>query len=160
MREVAQRVNDRFGRDGVPPIALLVEHHDSASVFEHYRGADVCVVTSLHDGMNLVAKEFVAARDDGQGVLVLSQFAGAAHEMLDALIVNPYWVEEVADAMHRAMSMSIDEQRVRMKSLRSLVCDFNVYRWAGRMLLDAARVRQRERVAARINRHGSGRARA
>ena len=74
---------------------------------------------------------------------MLSQFAGAAHELLDALIVNPYWIEEVADALHRALSMSPDEQRVRMRSLRALVADFNVYRWAGRMLMDAARLRQR-----------------
>ena len=156
VRETAQRINERFGRPGsAAPIVLLIEHHGSDSVFRHYRAADVCVVTSLHDGMNLVAKEYVAARDDERGVLVLSQFAGAAHELLDALIVNPYWIEEVADALHRALSMSADEQRVRMRSLRALVADFNVYRWAGRMLMDAARLRQRERVAARIERHGA-----
>ena len=156
VRETAQRINARFApQGGAEPIALLVEHHDAGSVFEHYRGADLCVVTSLHDGMNLVAKEFVAARDDERGVLVLSQFAGAADELRDALIVNPYWIEEVGDALARALSMSEEEQRVRMSSLRALVRDFNVYRWAGRMLIDAARVRQRRRVERRIERHGT-----
>ncbi len=98
------QINARFGKDGYEPFGMLIEHHGSSSVTEHYRAADVCVVTSLHDGMNLVAKEFVAARDDERGVLVLSQFAGAARELHEALIVNPYHIEEVAEAMHRALS--------------------------------------------------------
>ena len=117
---------------------MLIEHHGSASVTEHYRAANVCVVTSLHDGMNLVSKEFVAARDDEQGVLILSRFAGAARELSEALIVNPYHVEETADALHRAANMAPAEQRERMASLRSTVREFNVFRWAGRMLADAA----------------------
>jgi trehalose 6-phosphate synthase len=113
----------------------------------------VCVVTSLHDGMNLVCKEFVAARDDERGVLVLSRFAGAAREMPEALIVNPYHVEEVADAIRIALDMPAAEQRERMASLRSTVRENNVYRWAGRMLQDAARLRLRERVTERVKRH-------
>ena len=108
------------------------------------------MVTSLHDGMNLVAKEYVAARDDERGVLVLSQFAGAAHELHEALIVNPYHIEQAAEALHRALTMPEHEQQERMRSMRQLVREFNVYRWAGRMLLEAARVRQRERISARI----------
>jgi hypothetical protein len=108
------------------------------------------MVTSLHDGMNLVAKEFVAARDDVRGVLVLSQFTGAANELHEALIVNPYHVEQTAEALYQGLTMPEYEQRERMRSMRALVQDFNVYRWAGRMLLDAARVRQREKLAARI----------
>jgi trehalose 6-phosphate synthase len=150
VRAVAARINTRFGDTGYEPVRLLIEHHGSVSINEHYRAADVCVVTSLHDGMNLVAKEYVAARDDERGVLVLSQFAGAARELHEALIVNPYHVEEVAEALHRALSMPAEEQRERMLSLRQLVREFNVYRWAGRMLLEAARVRQRERISARI----------
>jgi len=119
-------------------------------VNRYYRAADVCMVTSLHDGMNLVAKEFVAARDDEKGVLVLSQFTGAAYELHETLIVNPYHVEQTADALYRAITMSDLECRERMRSMRALVRDFNVYRWAGRMLLDAARIRQRESLAARI----------
>jgi alpha,alpha-trehalose-phosphate synthase [UDP-forming] len=150
VRATAAQINARFGKDGYEPVRLLIEHHGSTSVTEHYRAADVCVVTSLHDGMNLVAKEYVAARDDERGVLVLSQFAGAARELHEALIVNPYHIEEVAEAMHRALSMPAEEQRERMISLRHLVREFNVYRWAGRMLMEAARLRQRERISARI----------
>ena len=150
VRAAAAQINTRFGEAGYEPVRLLIEHHDSASINVHYRAADVCVVTSLHDGMNLVAKEYVAAREDERGVLVLSQFAGAARELHEALIVNPYHIEEVAEALHRALSMPAEEQRERMLSLRQLVREFNVYRWAGRMLLEAARVRQRERISARI----------
>jgi trehalose 6-phosphate synthase len=118
-------------------------------VYELYRAADFCCVSSLHDGMNLVAKEFVAARDDQQGVLILSQFTGAARELVEALTVNPYDIEQSAAALHLALTMPPAEQRARMRSMRSLVQDFNVYRWAGRMLLDAARMRHRRRVLSR-----------
>ena len=153
VRALAGRVNARFGRGGWEPIRLKVEHHEPPVVNEYYRAADVCVVTSLHDGMNLVAKEFIASRDDEQGVLVLSQFTGAARELPDALLVNPYHNEQCAHALHRALTMPADEQRVRMRSMRRLVQEFNVYRWAGSMLLDAARLRQRQRVSERIYAH-------
>ncbi len=149
VRAVAERINGRFGRPGCPPIVLKIEHHDAAQVYEMYRAADLCYVSSLHDGMNLVAKEFVAARDDEQGVLLLSQFTGAARDLAEALIVNPYDIEQSAAAMHLALTMSPEEQRARMRSMRNLVQEFNVYRWAGRMLLDAARMRHRSRVMAR-----------
>ena len=132
---------------------LLAQHFGHEAVNELYRAADCCVVTSLHDGMNLVSKEFVAARDDEQGVLILSRFAGAAREMPEALIVNPYHVEEAADALLRAITMHPAEQRERMASLRMTVREFNVYRWAGRMLADAGRTRLRERIEARVQRH-------
>jgi len=150
---LAHRVNQRFSLGEWQPIILKAEHHEPEVVNRYYRGADVCVVTSLHDGMNLVAKEFVAARDDEQGVLVLSQFTGAAHELHEALIVNPYHIEQTAESIFRALTMPQFEQRERMRSMRALVRDFNVYRWAGRMLLDAARVRQREKLSARIRRN-------
>ncbi|HEX8010687.1 MAG TPA: trehalose-6-phosphate synthase [Casimicrobiaceae bacterium] len=153
VRALAARVNARFGRGGWEPIRLKVEHHEAPIVNEYYRAADVCVVTSLHDGMNLVAKEFIAARDDEQGVLVLSQFTGAARELHDALLVNPYHSEQCAHALFRGLTMPADEQRVRMRSMRRLVQEFNVYRWAGAMLLDAARLRQRQRVTERIYAH-------
>ncbi len=150
---VALRINERFGRAGYVPVHLLAQHFAHEAVNELYRGADVCMVTSLHDGMNLVCKEFVAARDDEQGVLILSRFAGAAREMPEALIVNPYHVEETADALVRAITMPPAEQRERMASLRATVREFNVYRWAGRMLSDAGRTRLRERIEARVQRH-------
>ena len=149
---LADKINQRFAVGGWQPIILKAEHHEPEVVSRYYRAADVCMVTSLHDGMNLVAKEFVAARDDEQGVLILSQFTGAAHELHEALIVNPYHIEQTAAALYQALTMHSFEQRERMLSMRALVRDFNVYRWAGRMLLDAARVRQREKLASRIGR--------
>ncbi|MEO6896014.1 MAG: trehalose-6-phosphate synthase [Caldimonas sp.] len=147
---VTDRVNERFGRPGYQPVHLLAHHHEHDAVTELFRAADVCLVTSLHDGMNLVCKEFVAARDDEQGVLILSRFAGAAREMTEALIVNPYHVEETADALHRAATMPPAEQRERMASLRMTVRENNVFRWAGHMLTDAGRSRLRERIDARV----------
>jgi trehalose 6-phosphate synthase len=149
VRGLAARINERFGKPGYQPIVLKIEHHDAAQVYELYRASELCYVSSLHDGMNLVAKEFVAARDDEQGVLMLSQFTGAARELADALIVNPYDIEQCAAAMHVALTMSAEEQRTRMRSMRNLVQEFNVFRWAGRMLIDAARMRHRRRVASR-----------
>jgi len=149
---VTERINARFGRPGYQPVHLLAQHHEHDAVNELFRAADICVVTSLHDGMNLVCKEFVAARDDLQGVLLLSRFAGAAREMPEALVVNPYHVEETADALHRAATMPAAEQRERMAALRATVREFNVYRWAGRMLADAGRWRLRLRIEARLRR--------
>jgi trehalose-6-phosphate synthase len=149
VRALAQRINERFGKPGYEPIVLRIEHHDAAEVYEFYRASELCYVSSLHDGMNLVAKEFVAARDDEQGVLMLSQFTGAARELSESLIVNPYDIEQSAAAMHVALTMSPEEQRTRMRSMRSLVQEFNVFRWAGRMLMDAARMRHRRRVMSR-----------
>jgi trehalose 6-phosphate synthase len=150
---VTQRINQRFGHDGYQPVHLLAQHHEHDAVMALFRAANICVVTSLHDGMNLVCKEFVAARDDLQGVLILSRFAGAARELSEALIVNPYHVEETADALHQAAQMPAAEQRERMASLRSTVREFNVFRWAGRMLADAGRWRLRARIEARVRSH-------
>ena len=150
---LAARINTRFATAATPPIRLKGEHHEPEVINEYFRAADICVVTSLHDGMNLVAKEFVASRDDEQGVLVLSQFTGAARELHDALPVNPYHVDQCADTFDRALRMPTDEQRVRMRSMRRLVQEHNVYRWAGAMLLDASRLRQRQRIVERIDEH-------
>jgi len=139
-----QRINGRFARDGWQPIVLVGEHQEPDQVFEFYRAADVCLVTSLHDGMNLVAKEFVAARDDEDGVLILSTFAGASRELVEALLVNPFDTAETAAAISAAFAMTRDERRERMRLLRRTVKEHNVYRWAGRMLMDAARIRQRQ----------------
>jgi trehalose 6-phosphate synthase len=150
---LAARINARFGSARVPAIRLKAEHHEPEVINEYYRTADICVVTSLHDGMNLVAKEFVASRDDEQGVLVLSQFTGAARELHDALPVNPYHVDQCAEVLDQALRMPPDEQRVRMRSMRRLVQEYNVFRWAGAMLLDASRLRQRQRIVDRIDQH-------
>ena len=151
--QTTARINKRFGMAGYDPIHLRVEHHEKAQINAIYRAADVCMVTSLHDGMNLVCKEFIAARDDEHGVLMLSRFAGAARELPEALIVNPYHVEETADALFRGLQMPKAEQRERMSSLRMSVREYNVFRWAGRMLLDAARLRLRRRIEARVQFH-------
>jgi trehalose 6-phosphate synthase len=139
----ADDLNRRFGRSGYLPVVMAAEHHSQDRVYEIYRAADLCLVTSLHDGMNLVAKEFVASRDDEQGVLLLSTFAGASKELLEALIVNPYDVATMADTLQQALTMPTEEQRSRMRRMREIVRDNNVYRWAGSMLLDAARLRKR-----------------
>jgi trehalose 6-phosphate synthase len=151
VRALADRINARFTHDGHLPIILHIEHHESASVYEYYRGADLCFVSSLHDGMNLVAKEFVAARDDERGVLVLSRFTGAARELPEALIVNPYDSDECASALQMALTMPQGEQRDRMRLMRGLLRDFNVFRWAGRMLIDATVMRRRERFRKRAS---------
>ncbi|HVL75036.1 MAG TPA: trehalose-6-phosphate synthase [Noviherbaspirillum sp.] len=153
VRALVQRVNSRFGGGAYQPVILKAEHHGPELVNRYYRACDVCMVTSLHDGMNLVAKEFIAARDDERGVLLLSQFTGAARELHEALIVNPYHIEQSAEALYRGLTMPEIEQCERMRSMRSLVKDFNIYRWAGRMLLDAARLRQRQRIVMKIRSH-------
>jgi len=149
VRAMAARINDRFAAAQHSPIALLVEHHQPDEIYEYYRAADLCMVTSLHDGMNLVSKEFVASRDDERGVLILSRFTGAARELPEALIVNPYDTDECATALHLALSMPLGEQRARIRLMRGLLQDFNVYRWAGRMLIDAAAMRRRGRLLER-----------
>ena len=146
VRTLAARINARFDRLGPAPIILKVEQHTSLQVYEYFRAADCCFVSSLHDGMNLVAKEFVAARDDERGVLILSEFTGAARELPEALVVNPYDSDQCAAALHLALSMPQEEQRDRMRLMRGLISEFNVFRWAGRMLLDAATKRRRSRI--------------
>jgi trehalose 6-phosphate synthase len=148
VKSAAARINERYGSARYQPIVLSIEHHDAESVYAHYRACDLCFVSSLHDGMNLVAKEFIAARDDEEGVLILSQFTGAARELAEALIVNPYDVEQCAAALRIALDMPVEEQGARMKSMRGQVQELNVYRWAGRMLIDAGRMRHRQRVLA------------
>ncbi len=147
--QLAGRINAAYARDGWKPIHLVVRHHEPHEVFELFRAADICVVSSLHDGMNLVAKEFVAARDDQRGVLILSSFAGAAYELPEALIVNPYDSNGMARAYDRALRMSPEEQGERMRVMVDQISERNVYRWAAQMLLDAAWLRKRERIAAR-----------
>lgn len=139
-----ERINARFGTASWRPIVLIGQHQEPAEVFELYRAADFTLVNSLHDGMNLVAKEYVAARDDEDGVLILSTFTGAARELPEALLINPYDVVETADAMVAALEMPRQERLKRMQLMRRTVAEYNVYRWAGRLLMDVARVRQRQ----------------
>jgi trehalose 6-phosphate synthase len=99
-----------------------------------HRLSHFCVVSSLHDGMNLVAKEFVASRFDGDGVLILSRFTGAARELTDAILINPFNVEEGAAAIHEAIEMPQEERHKRMERMRSIVAASNIYRWGGKII--------------------------
>jgi len=137
----ADRVNARFQSGKWKPIVLLRRHHSHQEIARFYRAASLCMVTSLHDGMNLVAKEFVASRDDDHGVLILSTFAGAALELTDALLVNPYDVQQVAASILQALEMPDQEQGARMHRMRATVKDHNVYRWAANLLSDLTEIR-------------------
>jgi trehalose 6-phosphate synthase len=133
-----QRINARFGSRGYRPIVLLEAHHEPAEVYRLYRAADVCYVGSLHDGMNLVAKEFVCARADGLGVLLLSRFAGAAQQLREAVVVDPHAIGRTADALADALRMPEAEQVNRMRQLRANVAAFDSHWWAEQLLRDAA----------------------
>lgn len=130
----AERINEKFGTRQWKPIVFEKKHytHDELRIF--YRNAHFCLITSLHDGMNLVAKEFVAARDDEAGALILSQFTGAARDLKGALLINPYSAEETSEMIHRTLTMPQTEQHRRMKTMRASVRDFNVYRWSAELI--------------------------
>jgi trehalose 6-phosphate synthase/phosphatase len=128
------RINGRFGTPSWTPVQYLYRSLPSTTLLALYRTADVMLVTPVRDGMNLVAKEFAASRTDEEGVLVLSEFAGAADELTDALIVNPYDVAGVAAALHRALTMDGVERRHRMRALRAQVLAHDVHGWAARFL--------------------------
>ena len=137
----AERINWRFQLGKWKPIVFLKRHHSHEQISHFYRAADFCLVTSLHDGMNLVAKEFIAARDDEQGVLLLSVFTGASRELRDALIVNPYDIEQLADAIYRALEMDPSEKKARMQRMRGVVKQNNVYRWAANLIGELCEMR-------------------
>jgi trehalose 6-phosphate synthase len=139
---LAEEINWRHGNHTWRPIVFLNQHLTAEQVYPLYRMAAGCVVSSLHDGMNLVAKEFVAARTDLRGVLVLSRFAGAALELGDAILINPYAVDEFAEALRLALAMPEEEQERRMRHLRQQVTDNNIYRWAGMLLSEAGKLVQ------------------
>jgi len=139
--EIVERINTRFQSANWRPVVLIERQCSHEEVTRWYRAADLCLVTSLHDGMNLVAKEYLAARDDEEGVLILSKFTGAAVELRDALIVNPYDIDGVADAIHRGLEMGYGERRMRMQRMRRQVMEHNVYRWAASVLGDLRELR-------------------
>ena len=141
VEETVERINLRFQTSNWKPIILIERQCSHAEVDLWYRAAAVCLVTSLHDGMNLVAKEYVASRQDDDGVLVLSKFTGAATEMLDALIVNPYDIEAVSEAIHQGLDMDPAERSARMKRMRQQVMEHNIYRWAASILSDLRELR-------------------
>jgi alpha,alpha-trehalose-phosphate synthase [UDP-forming] len=137
----ADRINWRFRTNGWKPIVFLKRHHSHEEIGRFYRAADLCLVTSLHDGMNLVAKEFVSSREDEDGVLILSRFTGASRELRDALVVNPYDTEEMSEAIHFGLEMDSKERRARMQRMRETVKEQNIYRWAGTLIAELCQVR-------------------
>ena len=137
----AERINRRFQTANWKPIIFLKRQHSHAEIEHYYCAADLCLVTSLHDGMNLVAKEFLAARDDEDGVLVLSCFTGAARELRDAVLVNPYDIDQTAEAIRFALEMDPDEKKQRMQRMRKLIREQNIYRWAGDLIGQLCEVR-------------------
>jgi trehalose 6-phosphate synthase len=141
VEEEVDRINWRFKTKEWQPIVFLEKHHSHEEIRPFYETADVCMVTSLHDGMNLVAKEFVSARDDETGVLILSRFTGASRELRDALIVNPYDIEEMAEAIRMALEMDLEEQKARMRGMREILRNRNIYHWAVDLITALAQVR-------------------
>jgi trehalose 6-phosphate synthase len=141
VEQEAERINRRFQNGSWKPIVLVKRQHSHQEILPYYRAASMCLVTSLHDGMNLVAKEFVAAREDDGGVLVLSRFAGASHELSDALTVNPYDTGQIARAIRESLEMLPDERIDRMRRMRTIVRENNVYRWAGNLLSELCEIR-------------------
>jgi trehalose-6-phosphate synthase len=137
----AARVNSAFQNANWKPIVMLTRHHGHDEIRPYYKAADLCMVTSLHDGMNLVAKEFIAAREDEQGALILSQFTGASRELRDAIIVNPYDVDQMAEAIRSALEMDAEERHIRMVQMRRVVKENNIYRWAGSLITELSEIR-------------------
>ncbi len=129
-----EQINWKHSQGAWTPIVLSRSYMSYQDILMLYRSADVCLVGSVHDGMNLVAKEFVAARPDNQGVLILSRFTGAARELIDAVQINPYDIENAADAIYQAFEMTAEEQEKRMRKMREAVANQNIYRWAGKVL--------------------------
>jgi len=140
LHALVEEINWRHGDDSWRPIIFLNEHHNANQVYPLYRMARACVVSSLHDGMNLVAKEFVAARTDSRGVLILSRFTGAAQELGEALLINPFALDEFAETLRQALEMSEEEQERRMRRMRQQLADNNIYRWAGMLLSEAGKL--------------------
>jgi trehalose 6-phosphate synthase len=134
LEKEVERINAKFKTKNWKPIVFLPKHHSHKELIKYYKSADFCLVTSLHDGMNLVCKEYVAARSDEKGVVILSQFAGAAKELKDALIINPYNGQQTAQSIYIALTMSSSEQSKRMKKMRSVVKNYNIYRWSAEFL--------------------------
>lgn len=132
--KLVEDINRKHAMGSWIPIILARNHLSYEDILALYRKSDACLVSSLHDGMNLVAKEFVASRPDLGGVLILSQFTGAAQELKDALVINPFDQEAFAEAIAQALSMPKEEREKRMKKMRDIVEQNNIYRWAGKVL--------------------------
>lgn len=145
--DTVSRINGRFATADWRPIVFLKDQHDQPTLQRYYRAAELCLVTSLHDGMNLVAMEYVASRSDIDGVLVLSRFAGAAEDLTDALLINPYDIAETTQAVRTALEMTPEERRRRMTRMRQQIKEHNVFKWAGDLIDDLCRIHPEVPVA-------------
>lgn len=141
---LVERLNWKWGTESWTPCIYLKRQHGSIEMMALHRLANFCVVSALNDGMNLVSKEFVASRFDEDGVLILSQFAGASKELTDAVLINPFAVDELANAMQLALEMPLEERRKRMQKMRAIVAENNIYRWAGKILSTLFKLEFRE----------------
>ena len=131
---LVEQVNWKHSTDGWKPIILVRRHLSFVDLLAFYRLGDVCIVSSLHDGMNLVAKEFLSSRADENGMLVLSQFTGASRELTDAILVNPYDREEFSEGIFAALSLAEDERKKLVTKMRHLIQQNNIFRWAGKII--------------------------
>ena len=141
----ADRVNWKFQAKGWRPIVFIRRHLSHEEIEPYYRRADVCVVNALHDGMNLVAKEFIVSREDERGALILSTFTGAARELRDALLINPYDIEQTADMVKAALEMDTEDQKLRMIRMRNAVRENNIYKWAADIITDLTQIRSEQK---------------
>lgn len=137
-------INWKHFSNGWEPIIFMRTHSTLREILALYRLSDICIVSSLHDGMNLVAKEFIAAKTDDSGVLLLSQFTGAARELDGAILINPYDIEQFSDGIFEAFSISEDERTKRMERMRQVVRDGNIYKWAGQILSELVKFEFKE----------------
>lgn len=134
--ELVEKKNWKYSNENWKPIVYFKRHFSAEEIFPYYALADLCIVSSLHDGMNLVAKEYVASKTDLNGVLILSRFTGAAKELTDAIQINPYSIEEFADAIKFALELPNEDKRKRMENMRKIISENNVYRWAGNIIAE------------------------
>jgi len=140
LNALVEHINWKHSTDEWRPVILIRRHLSPAEMLALFRLCNVCVVSPLHDGMNLVAKEFVASRADGDAMLVLSRFAGAARELVDAILVNPFDQEQFSDGLYEALTIAPEERRRRMEKMRGVIREHNVFRWAGQVLADLLRL--------------------
>jgi trehalose 6-phosphate synthase len=142
-----EEINWKHSVNEWKPVTLVKRHMSQNEILALYRLCDVCVVSSLHDGMNLVAKEFVATRHDEDGCLVLSQFTGSARELADAILINPYDREEFSHGIYKALTMSEPERKKRMIKMRSIIRENNIFRWAAKVISELLKFEFKEQGA-------------
>ncbi|MFA5096711.1 MAG: trehalose-6-phosphate synthase, partial [Candidatus Omnitrophota bacterium] len=143
IEELVEKVNWKHSDGDWNPIIYLERHFSPEEIRPYYALADFCIVSSLHDGMNLVAKEYVVSRTAPGGALILSKFTGASRELTDAVPINPYSIEEFADAIKSALEMPAEEKIRRMENMRKVVKENNVYKWAGNVVTELAAIKKK-----------------